>query len=569
MKKYLVIICLSLLLPIQSISAGVLDGGVGALGIPDGVDFECEALGNCDLGDVGDVSITSPSNNEVLTYDNGDWVNAVASGGGINFTKVVYVDPAYDADVTGEKYIDPQDAFDWVEAQEPDEENSYAIIFAPGKYIGNYVVENSDYTTLSSGGSLAISQVIFEADADDEPALIVRDSDPIAVNGIGIFTHEDGTAPALLIESTNGSATAFSGGFLSAVTQSSQAGAPSIRISVTGSGYVSFSAQECFIYNLASEPNRGIDVTSTRAHLNLSYTDFYNLEYAGASGDDAIYLPGGSDILDHSIRNCTFTQWTDKAIDGEGDIDDWVGNSVWNSEDIIEAHQAMFGEDIHAGNVGDEVFGNLTIKGHIYGEYLRYQDGFDFTAYAQAYDLTSLAVGAGTNDITTTPSKVTLTTDTNANDQEGTQSIAAVISRDQNPRLEGVVDLDSIDNCEFWFGFNTQSDGGHTSADEFALIGFDDSVSNNWQLYVCDGLGVIETIDSGTAASVWPTKMEIMISGIDNDGKVYWKIEDEAQTSNSSIYMTSDPHYIQFFGVTETTASKVFEIDYIEYEVRK
>lgn len=45
-----------------------------------------------DLDDLNDVTITTPSNNQVLTYDNGEWVNANAQGGPTSLDNLTNVD---------------------------------------------------------------------------------------------------------------------------------------------------------------------------------------------------------------------------------------------------------------------------------------------------------------------------------------------------------------------------------------------------------------------------------------------------------------------------------------------
>ena len=55
---------------INSIVAG---GGSG---------FTCGALAECSLADFGDVTLSSPTNGQVLTYNGSAWVNANAAGGG-------------------------------------------------------------------------------------------------------------------------------------------------------------------------------------------------------------------------------------------------------------------------------------------------------------------------------------------------------------------------------------------------------------------------------------------------------------------------------------------------------
>lgn len=235
-----------------------------------------------------------------------------------------------------------------------------------------------------------------------------------------------------------------------------------------------------------------------------------------------------------------------------------------DGENLTPRDPNITGLEVGGGQVPIPVNGILVKDYQVLDLFLSYYTGFDFisqTNYDLDYDTSAIIVGAGTN--TVADSFATLVTGANPGDQEGTRSLTAIVDRANSPVCEFVVEIPSVASGEYFVGFNTQSDGGHAANDEFALIGFDKSVSDNWILIVDDG-ATGATTDSGVAVTTAKTKLTLAVSG---GGSVNWKIGEDFYASSPITY-SSNASYIMFLTTAEAGGAVTFKVNSfgLEYE---
>lgn len=180
--------------------------------------------------------------------------------------------------------------------------------------------------------------------------------------------------------------------------------------------------------------------------------------------------------------------------------------------------------------------------------------------FAQCYDIATLSVGGGSNDVTTLTSHNTLQTGAVTGNQEGTRIFDALAQRARLFFAEITVEMPSVADIEFRFGF-------YKDADEFVYIEFDKSVNDNWRLTIMD-----------TTAQEWSTEVVAVTVGaaqilrlwVEADGTPHWAIGSiyntvvELGTTGIANKMTADDHYLEYLVKTEVNAIKRADVDYLE-----
>ena len=180
--------------------------------------------------------------------------------------------------------------------------------------------------------------------------------------------------------------------------------------------------------------------------------------------------------------------------------------------------------------------------------------------FGQCYDIATLSVGGGSNVVTTLTSHNTLQTGAVINNQEGTRIFDALAQRSRQFFAEIAVEMPSIADIEFRFGF-------YKDADEFVYIEYDKSVNDNWRLTIND-----------TTGQEWSTEVEAVTVGsaqilrlwVEDDGTPHWAMGAiynsvvELGTSGVANKMTADDHYLEYYVKTEAAAIKRADIDYLE-----
>lgn len=196
-------------------------------------------------------------------------------------------------------------------------------------------------------------------------------------------------------------------------------------------------------------------------------------------------------------------------------------------------------------------------------DYITFQDDFTVsvdTEYILDWDLTTV-VGGGSNTVSVRPGWSELVTGGAGVDSESTRSWGLTNDRAFTPRIESVVELTNLVTQRFEWGF-------WAGAAEYVLIVYDVAVGagTNWILQVDDTTGV-ETIDSGIAATVNPTKLEIRVAA---DGTVTWAIDDVVMTVvGLTNQMTANPHYTWWELTDTAAAAHTVAVDYVQIEQLK
>ncbi len=176
------------------------------------------------------------------------------------------------------------------------------------------------------------------------------------------------------------------------------------------------------------------------------------------------------------------------------------------------------------------------------------------------YDITTLADGPGTIDITTNLSWVTMVTGATATNQEGLRIIDPLTFRSRQYCAEIKVYLDQIVDTEFRFGY-------YLAADEYCYIEFDASVNANWRLVVNDTTGAQYSTPTGGAVAA--TTNYYLTLWIETDGTPHWMIgtqfmREQLLITDLAKKMTANGHYCQFWVNTEAGATKTARVDYLE-----
>lgn len=186
--------------------------------------------------------------------------------------------------------------------------------------------------------------------------------------------------------------------------------------------------------------------------------------------------------------------------------------------------------------------------------------GYTKQAFGTAYDIATLAVGAGTIDLTTTISHVTMVTGGNIGDQEGLRIPDPVGERSREYFAEIAVNLAQIAATEFRFGF-------YAAANEYCYIEFDASINANWRLTVDDTTGAQFATPTGGAVAL-DTVYNISL-WVDADGTPHWMVgtdymREALLITDLTKKMTASAHYVQFWIKTEANAAKTAVVCHLE-----
>lgn len=196
------------------------------------------------------------------------------------------------------------------------------------------------------------------------------------------------------------------------------------------------------------------------------------------------------------------------------------------------------------------------------GDYITYINTFDEgtdTELADQWDIATLVVGGGSSVTElTTDGWVTLATGGGGGpDSAGIRTNGLNHYPAYAPRIETVVDLGTVaaGSNNFYFGF-------WAAANRFVEIIFEPATSANWLLRVDDTAGA-ETEDSGVAATVNPTKLEIAITA---GGVVSWAIDDVAMPVTGITNLMANAHYARAYLLDVAAAGHTAEIDWFMSE---
>ena len=199
-----------------------------------------------------------------------------------------------------------------------------------------------------------------------------------------------------------------------------------------------------------------------------------------------------------------------------------------------------------------------------WGKWIRTQDCFDRGLSRQNfggdYDIVSLAVGGGTNEVTTVVSHNSLITGGVLGNQEGTRvrDLMALRAREQYAEISAELSTDQ--GIEFRFGF-------YKDANEFIYIEFDKSVNDNWRLTIDDGTGQEWSTE---VVAVDPANHYMLAVWVELDGTPHWAVGTswlsmvEIGTTGIANKMTADGHYIEYYVLAEGGATRTAWIDYLE-----
>ncbi len=171
---------------------------------------------------------------------------------------------------------------------------------------------------------------------------------------------------------------------------------------------------------------------------------------------------------------------------------------------------------------------------------------------AVIFDLTNV-VGAGTNTVSGLDGwNQLITGGAGGPDMESTRSNGLHMNAAYAPRIECVVDLGAIAAGQtFFFGF-------WAAANRFAEIIHEPATGANWLLRVDDTTGA-ETVDSGVAATLNPTKLAITVSA---GGVVDWAIDDVDMATVGLTNLMANDHYIEWRILDVAAAPHTVDIDY-------
>ena len=176
------------------------------------------------------------------------------------------------------------------------------------------------------------------------------------------------------------------------------------------------------------------------------------------------------------------------------------------------------------------------------------------------YDIATLSVGGGSNEVTSVISHNTLITGAITNNQEGTRVRDLLAQRARETYAEIAVELPSDLSEEFRFGF-------YKDANEFVYIEYDKSVNNNWRLTIDDGTGQEWATE---VVAMAPSTHYMMGLWIEADGTPHWAIGTswltmkELGITGIANKMTADGHYIEYYIRAEDNVAKTAYIDYLE-----
>jgi len=189
-----------------------------------------------------------------------------------------------------------------------------------------------------------------------------------------------------------------------------------------------------------------------------------------------------------------------------------------------------------------------------------FDDGLSRQNFGAAYDITTLAVGGGSNNVTTHHSRNTLITGAVLGNTEGTRSLDNACTRSRLYAIGCEVELNSAADIEFHFGF-------YKDADEYIYIEFDKSLSDNWRLHIDDGTGEEFSAEGLVAAA---DTDYYMLLWVELDGTPHWAIGQTPTTmvemgiTGIANVMTADYYYYEWYVKAEQAVVKQAKIDYFE-----
>ncbi len=198
-------------------------------------------------------------------------------------------------------------------------------------------------------------------------------------------------------------------------------------------------------------------------------------------------------------------------------------------------------------------------------QYIRTIDCFDRGLSRQNfggdYDIVSLAVGGGTNEVTTVVSHNSLITGAVLGNQEGTRIRDLMALRAREMYVEISVQLSTDLAIEFRFGF-------YKDANEFVYIEYDKSINDNWRLTIDDGTGQEWSTE---VVAFNPANHYILALWVEQDGTPHWAVGVdtwlammEIGTTGIANKMTADGHYIEYYVVAEGGNARTAWNDYFE-----
>ena len=187
--------------------------------------------------------------------------------------------------------------------------------------------------------------------------------------------------------------------------------------------------------------------------------------------------------------------------------------------------------------------------------------GYTKQAFDTNYDITTLAVGSGTIDVTTEVSYVTMVTGANAADTEGLRINDPIGLRSREYFVEVQVSLVAVAAIEFRMGFMA-------AANEYCYIEYDKSVNNNWRLTVNDTGGAQFATPTGGAPGAG-TEYYLSL-WVDIDGTPHWMVgtpardREELLITDLTKKMTASAHYVQFWTKAEAGGAQTAKVCYLE-----
>jgi len=200
-----------------------------------------------------------------------------------------------------------------------------------------------------------------------------------------------------------------------------------------------------------------------------------------------------------------------------------------------------------------------------WGKYIHTQDCFDRGLsrfnFGQNYDITTLSVGGGSNDVTTLVSHNTIITGAVIDNQGGTRIFSPIVQRAREFFASINVELTSVADVEFRFGF-------WAAATAYCYIVFDKSVNNDWRFTLNDTTGA--EFAAATFGAPGAGTTYFMRVWVETDGTPHWAMGTtwnnirEISAAGIAKKMTATDHYLQYWIKTEGAAVKRADIDYLE-----
>ena len=389
--------------------------------------------------------------------------------------------------------------------------------------------------------------------------------------GVSFSTVESEGTLTVVGVATLQSATMFPDG-TAALPSISNTGDPNTGIQFPAADTIGFSANGAQVATMTATGLNacavGQTVPAAADFTTLTTTGITDL-FVGAVGAPSVTFTGSAttgyyqtaaDEIGVAVGGANVGTWSATGLAAVG-LDGPVGLVAPNAGvfTTVQGTDATFTGDFEYGQ-GPE---DLQIGYKDRSEYITFQDAFtdgvDAT-YAVKWNVAGV-VGLGTNTVTVRDGWSELVTGgAGGPDMESTVSVGLCNLRAYEPRLEAVVELDTVAGHRFEIGF-------YIAGDELVEIVFDTAIGPNWMLQVDDTTGM-ETIDSTVAAvAVTPTKLEIQV---DNAGAITWAIDDVAMPLGVlANVMTANPYSTRWMETDIAGAVHTAAVDYVQIETLK